>query len=79
MPPFRFGVQLSGAESGAAWRATARTVEDLAERTLAGDGEVEAVKVDETLVADKIAAIDDIRTQSHIAAVEIERGNRGGQ
>jgi probable F420-dependent oxidoreductase len=29
MPPFRFGVQLSKAESGAAWRATARKIEDL--------------------------------------------------
>src|ERR1039457_4380259 len=29
MPPFRFGVQLSKAESGAAWRGTARKVEDL--------------------------------------------------
>jgi len=34
MPPFRFGVQLSRAESGAAWRATARTVEDLGYSTL---------------------------------------------
>lgn len=29
MLPFRFGVQLSKAESGAAWRSTARKVEDL--------------------------------------------------
>jgi probable F420-dependent oxidoreductase len=34
MPPFRFGVQLSGAESGAAWRASARKVEDLGYSTL---------------------------------------------
>ncbi len=29
MPPFRFGVQLSRADSAAAWRATARKIEDL--------------------------------------------------
>ncbi|HEV3280102.1 MAG TPA: TIGR03621 family F420-dependent LLM class oxidoreductase [Acidimicrobiales bacterium] len=29
MPPFRFGVQLSKAESATAWRATARKIEDL--------------------------------------------------
>ncbi len=34
MPPFRFGVQLSKAESAAAWRATARKVEDLGYATL---------------------------------------------
>ncbi len=34
MPPFRFGVQLSRAETGAAWRATARTIEDLGYSTL---------------------------------------------
>jgi probable F420-dependent oxidoreductase len=34
MPPFRFGVQLSKAESGAAWRDTARTIEDLGYSTL---------------------------------------------
>ena len=34
MPPFRFGVQLSKAESAAAWRSTARTVEDLGYSTL---------------------------------------------
>jgi probable F420-dependent oxidoreductase len=34
MPPFRFGVQLSKADSGAAWRATARKIEDLGYSTL---------------------------------------------
>ena len=34
MPPFRFGVQLSKAESAAAWRSTARAVEDLGYSTL---------------------------------------------
>ncbi len=34
MPPFRFGVQLSRAETGAAWRSTARTIEDLGYSTL---------------------------------------------
>ncbi len=34
MPPFRFGVQLSKAESPSAWRATARKVEDLGFTTL---------------------------------------------
>ncbi len=34
MRPFRFGVQLSKAETGAAWRATARKVEDLGYSTL---------------------------------------------
>ena len=34
MPPFRFGVQLSTAESAAAWRETARRVEDLGYSTL---------------------------------------------
>ena len=34
MPPFRFGVQLSKAESGAAWRDTARRIEDLGYSTL---------------------------------------------
>ena len=34
MPPFRFGVQLSGATSGTAWRDTARTIEDLGYSTL---------------------------------------------
>jgi probable F420-dependent oxidoreductase len=34
MSDFRFGVQLSTAESGAAWRATARKVEDLGYSTL---------------------------------------------
>ncbi len=34
MAPFRFGVQLSRAESGAAWRATARRIEDLGYTTL---------------------------------------------
>jgi probable F420-dependent oxidoreductase len=34
MPPFRFGVQLSNAPSGPAWRDTARTVEDLGYSTL---------------------------------------------
>ena len=29
MPPFRFGVQLSKADSAVAWRATARKIEDL--------------------------------------------------
>jgi probable F420-dependent oxidoreductase len=34
MHPFRFGVQLSNAENGAAWRATARKIEDLGYSTL---------------------------------------------
>jgi alkanesulfonate monooxygenase SsuD/methylene tetrahydromethanopterin reductase-like flavin-dependent oxidoreductase (luciferase family) len=34
MPPFRFGVQLSSAASGAAWRETARTIEGLGYSTL---------------------------------------------
>jgi probable F420-dependent oxidoreductase len=34
MPSFRFGVQLSKADSGAAWRATARKIEDLGYSTL---------------------------------------------
>ena len=34
MPPFRFGVQLSRADSAAAWRATARKIEDLGYSTL---------------------------------------------
>jgi len=34
MPPFRFGVQLSRTESGAAWRAAARKIEDLGYSTL---------------------------------------------
>ena len=34
MPPFRFGVQLSKADTGAAWRSTARKVEDLGYSTL---------------------------------------------
>ena len=34
MPPFRFGVQLSNAETGAAWRSTARMIEDLGYSTL---------------------------------------------
>src|ERR1700733_5835129 len=34
MHPFRFGVQLSNAETGAAWRATARKIEDLGYSTL---------------------------------------------
>ena len=32
--PFRFGVQLSAADSGARWRATARKIEDLGYSTL---------------------------------------------
>jgi probable F420-dependent oxidoreductase len=34
MPPFRFAVQVSNAESGAAWRALARKTEDLGYSTL---------------------------------------------
>jgi len=34
MPAFRFGVQLSKADTGAAWRATARKIEDLGYSTL---------------------------------------------
>jgi len=34
MHPFRFGLQMSKAESGAAWRATARKIEDLGYSTL---------------------------------------------
>ncbi len=34
MPPFRFGVQLSKADSGPAWRATARRIEELGFTTL---------------------------------------------
>src|SRR5450631_4803255 len=34
MSTFRFGVQLSKADSGPAWRATARTIEDLGYSTL---------------------------------------------
>jgi probable F420-dependent oxidoreductase len=34
MPPFRFGVQLEKAETGASWRATARAIEDLGYSTL---------------------------------------------
>ena len=34
MPPFRFGVQLSTAASGAAWRDTARRIEGLGYSTL---------------------------------------------
>src|SRR5271167_4136651 len=34
MPPFRFGVQLPKADTGAAWRATARKIEDLGYSTL---------------------------------------------
>ena len=34
MHPFRFGLQLSNAPSGAAWRETARTIEDLGYSTL---------------------------------------------
>jgi probable F420-dependent oxidoreductase len=34
MPPFRFGVQLSTAASGAAWRDTARKIEELGYSTL---------------------------------------------
>ena len=34
MPPFRFGVQLSKATSGAAWRDMARKIEDLGYSTL---------------------------------------------
>src|SRR3984885_10817733 len=34
MHPFRFGVQLSNAETGAAWRATARKIEGLGYSTL---------------------------------------------
>ncbi len=34
MAPFRFGVQLSNAESGRAWREMARTIEDLGYSTL---------------------------------------------
>lgn len=34
MRPFRFGVQLSQADTGAAWRATARKIEDLGYSTL---------------------------------------------
>ena len=34
MPPFRFGVQLSKADSAAAWRDTARKIEGLGYSTL---------------------------------------------
>src|SRR5580658_11329550 len=34
MHPFRFGIQLSKAETGAAWRSTARRVEELGYSTL---------------------------------------------